>query len=398
MNKFLTLVITLFISSFLATPASAVAIDLGDASQYNAFIKNDFTTKSADTQGRIAVGGDFNVNGNHDIGYRIDDYGMGDGPSLVVGGNVNKTGGASFNIYGNAPAPASGDLVYAGQINNNGTVITERVDGQIEANLIKVDKNNLPVDFDSAFSHLNKLSTDLMNATSHGVGIKDDQRAGSPLVFTPTTTPGDNVYVFNVSQEQINANSSIFVEDISSDATIVFNITNENNIAGKGNWKNYECVEGQENCAELSQIAVSINGELVSDHLNKKDLDNRIDNQVLFNFGNATNVNIAASVYGSILAPNADIKGVSGHVYGQIIGKSWESDMQINYNPFSSVGSTPPGPTPVPTPATLWIFALALALLYVNRKPFIKIKRKSVAEKSEADTAPKALTNNSVTA
>jgi len=392
MNKFLISVMTLFISACLATQASAVAIDLGDASKYNAFLKNDFTTKSADTQGRIAVGGDFNVDGNHDIGYRIDDYGMGDGPSLVVGGNVNKTGGASFNIYGNAPAPASGDLVYVGQINNNGTVITERVNGQVEANLIKVSENNLPVDFDSAFTHLNKLSTDLMNATTHGVGIKDNQRDGSPLVFTPTQTPSDDVYVFNVSQEEINNNSSIFVEGVSSDATIVFNITNENNIASKSNWKNYECVEGQENCAGLSQIAVSINGELVSDHLNKADLDNRIDNQVLFNFGNATSVNIAASVYGSILAPNADIKGVSGHVYGQIIGKSWESDMQINYNPFSSTGVNPPDPTPVPTPVTLWIFVLAFALLYVNRKPLIKIKRKPVA-----NTATKALINNSVT-
>jgi len=397
MNKFLTLVITLFLSSFLATPASAVAIDLGQANKYNAFLKNDFTTQSADTQGRIAVGGDFNVDGNHDIGFRIDDYGMGNGPSLVVGGNVNKSGGASWNIYGNDPA-ASGDLVYAGQVINNGQVITSRVDGQVEANLIKAHKNNLPVDFDSAFSHLNKLSTDLMAATVHGIGIKDDQRNGSPLVFTPTTTPGDNVYVFNVSQEEINANSSIFVEGVNSDATIVFNITNENNVAGKNNEKNYQCIDGQLNCAQLSQVAVSINGELVSDHLNKDNLGNRLGNQVLFNFGNATNVNIAASVYGSILAPNADIKGVSGHVYGQIIGKSWESDMQINYNPFSAVGSTPPGPTPVPTPATIWIFALAFALLYVNRKPFIRIKRKSVAEKSEADTAGKALDNNSVTA
>jgi len=397
MNRFLTPLITLFVSALLATQASAVAIDLGDASQYNAFLKNDFTTKSADTQGRIAVGGNFNVDGNHDIGYRIDDYGMGDGPSLVVGGNVNKTGSASWNIYGNAPAPASGDLVYAGQINNNGTVITERVDGQVEANLIKVSKNDLPVDFDSAFVHLNKLSTDLMAATTHGEANRNNGEGGKevnwgPLNFTPTTEPSDNVYVFNVTQEQINSTQDWSVDGVSSDATIVFNITNENNVAGKNNGKNYQCMEGQLNCSQLSQIAVSINGELVSDHLNKKDLDNRIDNQVLFNFGNATDVNIAASVYGSILAPNADIKGVSGHVYGQIIGKSWESDMQINYNPFTSIGVNPPGPTPVPTPVTLWIFVLAFALLYVNRKPLIKIKRKPVA-----NTATKALTNNSVT-
>jgi len=363
-----------------AMPTLAVEIDLGAASPYNAFLKNDFIVEGTDTQGRIAVGGDFIIGGGNDIGYRIDEFGMGAGPSLVVGGSVIKNGSGSFNVYeaGAHQSPHSGEIVYAGQVLNNGTEITSTVSGQVEAKLTKVTSNNLPVDFDSAFNHLTALSDSLMSATTHGVGIKDNQRMGAPLVFTPTTTPGDNVYVFNVTQEQVNANTDWFVEGVSDDATVVFNISNENNIAGNNNWKNYQCANGQVGCTQLSQVSVSINGNLLSDHLNKGDLNNRLDNQVLFNFGNATAVNISASVYGSILAPSADIKGVSGHVFGQIIGNSWESNMQINYNPFTPVGTgTPPSAT-VPTPATIWIFLLALSFAYINRNT-MKTKRKANA-------------------
>ena len=39
-------------------------------SKYNAFIQNDFTVTGSDTQGRIAVGGDFVVGGGNDVGYK----------------------------------------------------------------------------------------------------------------------------------------------------------------------------------------------------------------------------------------------------------------------------------------------------------------------------------------
>jgi len=394
MNKFLISAMTLFISACLATQASAIAIDLGDASQYSVFTKNDFKVTSSDTEGRIAVGGDFIVAGQYDVGAEISNMGLDTGPRLVVGGNIVKTTNASFNVHGDGLTAAgthSGELVYAGKALNNGTEITSAISGNFEATLTKVSQANLPVNFDDAFAHLNKLSTDLMATTVHGETVKKDW----PLVFKPTTTPSDNVYVFNVTQEQINSTSGWSVEGVSDDATIIFNLSNENNIAGKNNNSGGECVDGQVGCIQLSQVNLSINGVLASDHFKGKGawLNNTMTNNVLFNFGDATQVNLATDMYGSVLAPNADIKANPSVIWGQVIGKSWEGNMQVNYNPFPPSGTTPPGPTPVPTPATLWIFALALALLYVNRKPLIKIKRKPVA-----DTAVKAFTNNSVTA
>jgi choice-of-anchor A domain-containing protein len=355
----------LVLAVFVVMPTQAVQIDLGAASQYNAFIKNNFTVAGSDTQGRLAVGGDFVIGGGNDVGYKIESFGMGSGPSLIVGGNVIKNGDGSFNVYEAGPhqSPHAGELVYAGRVINNGIEITSAVNGQVEAQLIKVNKAQLPVNFDNAFAHLNQLSTNLKAATASGVGIKE----GWPLVFTPTTIPSDNVYVFDVTQEQINSTGGWSVEGVSIDATVVFNITNDNAIAGKQNWGGNKdsCAQGQVGCVQFSQTNISINGKLLSSNYSEHSYNSDFKQQVLFNFSGATQVNLASDMYGTVLAPNADIKSNPSVIYGQIVGKSWEGNMQINYNPFTPVGS---GAAAVPTPASIWLFLLAITLVYVNRE------------------------------
>ncbi len=397
MIKFFTQLMTLFVSVLFATQASAVAIDLGQASKFNAFLKGDFITTGNDTEGRVAVGGNVIVDGGHDIGAEIKDLSLADGPSLVVGGNVIKTGNGSFNIYGKNSTAIhhDGEITYAGKITNNGKEITSAVSGNVEANFNKVINAELPVDFESAFQHLDNLSTNLMNATAHAIGIKDNGEGGAevswgPLNFTPTKESSDNVYVFNVTQEQVNTANEWSVNGVSDDATIIFNITNPNGAYGGNEWnkKPNDCQVGETGCVNFSQVDLSINGQQVSSHFplntEKKgkglwaDAQHTFKNQVLYNFPDATKVNLVQSVYGSILAPNADIKVAGkGAIWGHVIGNSWEGSMQINHTPFTGVGSTPVEPTPVPTPATVWIFALAFVLLYVNRNTIARAKRNS---------------------
>ena len=373
-------------AALVSTSVSAVEIDLGAASKYNAFIKNDFTVSGADTQGRIAVGGNFTVDGGYDIGKKIDGFGMGAGPSLVVGGNVVKTGQGSLSIYEAGPhqSPHAGEVVYAGTAYNNNTEITSGGSGSFEAQLIKVTKSQLPVDFDNAFAHLNTLSNNLAATTAHGTTNHADDWKGKPngpLTFTPTTTNSDNVYVFDVTQEQVNAGTTWSVTGVSDDATIVFNITNENNVQGKKWGSNSDfCQTGQTGCVQLNGQIVSVNGNTLSP-VNEQSLTGRPDHQILYNFVGATQVVLNGSTYGSVLAPAADIKALTGHLVGQVIGKSWsvKHNVQINYNPFTSVGT---GPVAVPTPTSIWLFFLALTLVYVNRKVLlakhIKTPRKLV--------------------
>ncbi len=368
------LTICSFISVLLlVSPVAAIEIDLGAASKYNAFIQDDFSVSGSDTQGRVAVGGDFIINGGNDVGSKIQAFDMGAGPSLVVGGNVVKSGQGSFNVYEAGPhqSPHAGELVYAGKVLNNGTEVTSGVAGQIEAQLSKVNTVQLPVDFDDAFAHLNQLSNNLQATTASGVTSSGTDWQGNPsgpLTFTPTTTPSDNVYVFNVTQEQINQGVTWDVVGVNNDATIVFNITNDNKVQGS-KWQSGidHCQAGQTGCMQLNGQQVSVNGNRL-DPVNVDSLAGRPAHHVLFNFVGATQVVLNGSTYGSVLAPSADIKALSGHVVGQVIGKSWDGNMQINYNPL------PPMGTPsIPTPATLWLFILAAAFIHFQRKvPLIR--------------------------
>ncbi|MEW6995159.1 collagen-binding domain-containing protein [Colwelliaceae bacterium MEBiC 14330] len=363
----------LTVSSFisvvlLVSPVAALEVDLGAASKYNAFIQHDFTVSGSDTQGRVAVGGDFIINGGNDVGTKIQAFAMGDGPSLVVGGDVVKSGQGSFNVYeaGVYQSPHAGELVYAGKVLNNGNEITSAVSGQVEAKLSKVNSAQLPVDFDDAFAHLNQLSNNLQATTASGVTSSGTDWQGNPsgpLTFTPTTTPSDNVYVFNVTQEQINQGVTWDVVGVNNDATIVFNISNDNKVQGS-KWQTGidHCQAGQTGCMQLNGQQVSVNGNRL-DPVNVDSLAGRPDHHVLFNFVGATQVVLNGSTYGSILAPSADIKALSGHVVGQVIGKSWDGNMQINYNPLPAMG-TPS----IPTPATLWLFLLAAAFIYFHRQ------------------------------
>lgn len=348
--KFLTAAVTLLCSmSVFAGP-----VDFGQAADYNLFLKQNFNVSGSDTQGRIAVGGNVVVNGGHDVGFKIDAFGMGSGPSLVVGGSVLKSGSGHLNVYedGAHLAPHSGDLVYAGTVSGS----------NIEANLIKVNANQLPVDFDSAFAHLNQLSQDLAGRTVSAV----TEHQWSQLNFNPTSTPEDNVYVFNVTQEQINASTDWFVNGVADNATIIFNVSNPNSIAaGQGNWTGYDCDAGQTGCVHLKQHSVIINGKRTGEYYEEHNLEGRLASQVLYNFAGATQVNLATDVFGSVLAPNAAIYANPSVIWGQVMANSWEGNMQINYDPFTPVGSNPP--SQVSEPSLIALFALLAGLLLWRR-------------------------------
>jgi hypothetical protein len=55
------------------------------------------------------------------------------------------------------------------------------------------------------------------------------------------------------------------------------------------------------------------------------------NNHVLFNFIDATSLTFSGiGMEGSVLAPDAEINGQSGVIWGQVIGASWFGNMQIN--------------------------------------------------------------------
>jgi len=353
-------ILAVFATLLLSFPTLADSINLGQAEKYGAFIKNDYTVSSSDVQGRVAVGGDFNVTlnqwgggGGYEVGNKIIDFSMGDGPSLIVGGDINKAGNGEFNIYQTAtlPNPVMGDVVLGGVIQGNvGQVAYASASEQADISPY--------VDFESAFTHLENLSLQLSQRTVASEVVITN----STLAFDvdPNVVPEDGVYVFNVT-EQMFKNSSggtrtdwiIDSSNMADDATVVFNVTNEN---------------GTSVTLPQANIFLDDTSNPLSSY-SDKDLGTNAAVQVLYNFYGASQLNLSSDLYGSVLAPSADIKAIDSVIYGQVIGKSWEGNMQINYNPFDPVGT----PTPVPEPSTFIIFALAFVLMLTrNKLPKIK--------------------------
>lgn len=329
----------------LSTNVLADSIDLGQASSYNAFVKENYTVQSSDVEGRVAVGGHLNINGGYDIGTHILDYGMGSGPSLVVGGNINKTGVGNFNVYQSSTTVprVMGDIVLGGTLNG----------GPNDTGVVTENSNNLPVDFNSAFAHLENLSSNLANRTAYG----QVQDHGWALEFTldPQVVPTDGVYVFNITQDMFTTDWYINTDGMAADATFVFNISNPNS-----------------STVDFSQANIFLSNS-TNPHDSSNPLSGYFDGkghvanpplQVLYNFSGASQLNLNSNLYGSVLAPEADIVANSSVIWGQVIGKSWEGNMQINYNPFEPING---GTTPVPEAPMLLLFALAIAIMATRK-------------------------------
>jgi choice-of-anchor A domain-containing protein len=145
---------------------------------------------------------------------------------------------------------------------------------------------------------------------------------------------GDNtsrLQVFDISGSDLSsANTFSFLNDttmISDDATLIFNISGTS--------------------VEMGNFDMAAFMNLLGESW---------DN-VLFNFYEAETLNLYnIGIYGSILAPLADITAGYGQINGTVIANSWTGTMQVNNKPFD--GDMPPAP--VPEPATILLLGSGL--------------------------------------
>nr|WP_246283156.1 choice-of-anchor A family protein [Marinifaba aquimaris] len=337
----------------LSCSSLAANIDLGVAGDYNAFVRGDFKVTSSDTEGRIAVGGDFIVDGGYDVGTKIKDFNMGDGPALVVGGNVEKTGNGFLNIYNTStlPNPEYGDLVYGGSVNGSPIGVANQI------------QDPQYIDFDNAFAHLQNVSKTLSESTNAITDTKHDWNASQEdwkLDFKadPNQTNDDGVYVFDVTQDMFenqwgSKRTDWYVDttDMQDPATLVFNIRGENGVVN----------------FTQSNIFLNDANDPLSEYFRKGEANGKPPVQVIYNFYDASvinlDLNLQTDLYGTILAPTSNISANSSVIWGQVIANSWEGNMQINYNPF-----TPVITTPVPAPSAFWAFFVALGLVVAKNK------------------------------
>lgn len=238
---------------------------------------------------------------------------------LVVGKNLNYTNG---EIRGNA--------VVGGNITSTGATF----EGTTSQN-----QSALPINFAAEEAYLKELSGNLAGIIANGT--TQNQWGGLQL-------EGDgksSLQVFNVDGKALSSSTWLQIQNLAQDATVVFNVSGD--------------VSGFSNMGMGALEAIK--------------------NKVLFNFYEATTVNIGSvAVLGSILAPTAQINTTAGAViWGTTIAKSWTGSAQQNtttaqqnYVPFTGELPTPfptqviPQPpvdvTPVPEPTTLLLLGLGV--------------------------------------
>ena len=284
----------------LISPLQAFAFNLGIAGEFNAFILGDFRSNS-DTEGRLAVGGNVNLQG-YSVGDRLSDDEKAAHPdTLVVGGNLDFTNGT---VYGNA--------VVRGNANLNSV----DVQGELK-------ERQGSIDFDSEAVSLRNKSLELSLLEANGT--LNSQYGGLYLSGDGTS----DMQVFEIHGEDLLSAHTLELKDIADDATVILNVS--------GDYSGFS-------------------------NMGMNTLANFSDN-VLFNFFDAEELLInGVGVEGSILAPFARVSANNGQLEGTMVAASVDGSMEYHHNPFT--GGALPLPAPIPEPSTFLLLAAGVIGLF----------------------------------
>lgn len=265
-------------SGLVVFAATANASGLfGPVGDFNVVIRDNYTATNSDVEGRLAVGGNLNVE-NYSVASNIPSK---NGVSLSVGGDFRYINGQVFKgsvRTKDATPTTSGFNVLNGTFSYN-TGLTVWVPSLVTEMVARSGYvGNSAIDG----------STNLTSGTLNLTGGSGDVR------------------YFKVTAAQMASASTIKVNAPSS-AAVVINITGSSvNMSNKG---------------------ISLLGGVSS-------------SSILFNFYQATTLTLSGiNITGSVLAPQAAMTFNNGQINGQVVARSMNGNGEFHYDPFC--GSVP---------------------------------------------------------
>ncbi|MBU0560227.1 MAG: choice-of-anchor A family protein [Bacteroidetes bacterium] len=248
-------------------------IDLGAAEEFNLFLFGDLSQPSADTEGRMAIGGNAHLS-NYSVGAALS--GSGNQDVLIVGGHLEFISGG---VYG-------GNVVYGVSTNLHATYYPVTIfDGTL--------RQDTPIDFDAAEASLKSLSTDLAGYSATG---------STDFEWGNLTLTGNDPFfnVFDLSGDDLS-NAYGMTIDVPNGSVVLVNISGDNI-----DWNG----------------GLFVNGTALSN--------------VLYNVYEANNLKIQGiDIRGSLLAPYANLHFPSGVINGQVIAQSMAGSGQYNSGQFN---------------------------------------------------------------
>lgn len=325
------------IAAASAVPASAalvgqsMATGIAALQEWNVISFNNFTS-SNHVDGRVLVGGNFTSNNMNILGNNTpaSTYGTAAltvaGNANLSGANINLAGGVDVggNVSGNFNMNGTPKTVDYGGSNNgafaNNTTFTDQ--GQSFTDALISQKNDIKASLTSLSANLAAL------ADTGGVTVGGDSNNQS------ITVTGSGLKVLNWSEAMFEGtqNQQLLVT-LPSDATLVINVA----------------------------------GTDIDFNRNFNTFAN--DERVLFNFYQATTVDIGRQFSGSILGVFADITGGnSGNIDGSVVGNNvvQNANGEIHNNYFQGDLSSVGGSNPVsvaPEPGTWAMLILGFGLV-----------------------------------
>lgn len=285
---------------FAAGAAQAGVVDLGIGGA-NFYSLSNFTASGSDVEGGVLVAGNLSASS-----YSINDKNKdayvshgNTGYALVVGGNLNYSSGSIKN-----------GSYYVG-----GTTTTSSV------GLNTASKTTAsPVSFATTSAQLKNTSTSLSNVAATG---------SSSVAYGGMTLKGGtgNVQVFDLTSAALGSVNNFKFSNLHTNDTLILNIsgTDVTLSGGYDGFKNYN---------------------------------------VLYNFYEAKNLTFSnVGLYGSVLAPLANVAGGGGQINGSVVVGNWASNIQVNANHYFNATNVAGYVSAVPEPETYAMLLAGLGLV-----------------------------------
>ena len=285
---------------FAAGAAQAGVVDLGIGGA-NFYSLSNFTASGSDVEGGVLVAGNLSASS-----YSINDKNKdayvshgNTGYALVVGGNLNYSSGSIKN--GN---------YYVG-----GTTTTSSV------GLNTASKTTAsPLSFATTSAQLKNTSTSLSNVAATG---------SSSVAYGGMTLKGGtgNVQVFDLTSAALGSVNNFKFGNLHTNDTLILNIsgTDVTLSGGYDGFKNYN---------------------------------------VLYNFYEAKNLTFSnVGLYGSVLAPLANVAGGGGQINGSVVVGNWSSNIQVNANHYFNATNVAGYVSAVPEPESYAMLLAGLGLV-----------------------------------
>ena len=299
-------VVTAITLSMLSTSADASVL-----SNWNLIVRHDLSNTSQ-VQGSALIGG--NLSGTSNYATRGGTAVNGDG--LVIGGDI--TGNTNVQINNGANLRLSGSVQAGSHVNLNGGGV-QLYDAGVSTMI------------DDAFIEIEAISSSLGSLAANGAL----DQAGN-LTATPTLIDGQNVAVYNLTNDDIHGLGQLNLSMGSAD-TVIINLFSDNGV--------------------IDMIAPpNIIGGFNQNN----------SSRILWNLPDATTVSINNSLSGALLAPYADLALLGGGINGSVAVNSF-SNMRAEIRSSTYSGYLPATGTGIPEPSSLVLLSLC-ALLGFRRR------------------------------